>query len=216
MGVEGRTILIAGGTSASGHALAEVLLSAGATVVSVGSDAVRLTALAEELPGIRTELTDLTDEAAVSDLAQRVHSVSGPIDGLVNLVGGWRGGGGLAGQSDDDYRVLERSFTALRHTSRAFYDDLVASSAGRLVIISSTAVADPKPGGANYAAVKAASETWTRAVAAGFAKGGTAGASIYRVTALAGMERAIAASILNLWDRPAAEVNGKDWVFGPS
>ena len=80
------------------------------------------------------------------------------------------GGGGLAGQTEEDYRALEGSFTALRHLSRALDDDLRASPSGRLAIVSSTTVARPLAGGAGYAAVKAASEAWTRAVAQGYAK----------------------------------------------
>ena len=42
---------------------------------------------------------------------------------------------------------------------------------GRLAIVSSTTVTSPAAGDANYAAVKAAAETWVRSVAAGFAAG---------------------------------------------
>jgi NADP-dependent 3-hydroxy acid dehydrogenase YdfG len=92
------------------------------------------------------------------------------VDGILHLVGGWRGGGGLAGQSDADYRALEVGLTALRHVTRAFWDGLLASDAARCAIVSSTAVARPLAGGANYAAVKAAEEAWARAMAQGFAK----------------------------------------------
>ena len=71
-------------------------------------------------------------------LIEDVHDAVGPVDGVLDLVGGWRGGGGLAGQSDDDFRFLERSLTALRHVSRAFDEDLRASKAARLAIVSST------------------------------------------------------------------------------
>ncbi len=79
-------------------------------------------------------------------LRARVNDAHGPVDGVVHLVGGWRGGGGLAGQSDEDLAVLLRSFTALRNVSRTFDDDLRSSDAGRLAIVSSTAVARPSPG----------------------------------------------------------------------
>ena len=147
-------------------------------------------------------------------LADRIHAAHGPVDGLLHLVGGWRGGGGLAGQTDDDFRVLERSLTALRHGSRAFDDDLSASTAGRLAIVSSTAVARPLAGGANYAAVKAASEAWTRAVAQGFAKAArdsgrpaTAASVIFRVKTLEGLEQALAEAFVDLWSADAATIN---------
>ncbi|MFB8145898.1 SDR family NAD(P)-dependent oxidoreductase [Microbacterium sp. NPDC056003] len=213
-GVAGRLVLIAGATSASGLAAARVLASAGARVVAVGRDAGRLDELAEAAPGIRTEVCDLTDEHDVTALAERVHAADGPVDGVLHLVGGWRGGGGLAGQSDDDYRFLERSFTALRHVSRTFDVDLRGSEAARLAVVSSTAVARPLSGGANYAAVKAATEAWTRAVAQGFAKAArdagaplAAASVIFRVKSLDGLEEALAQRFADLWASEAAEVN---------
>ena len=221
-GVSGRLVLIAGATSASGLAVARTLSQAGARVVAVGREAARFDALrslnaglaADGLREVRLEVCDLADESAVTALTDRVHGTDGPVDGLLHLVGGWRGGGGLAGQTDDDFRFLEGSFTALRHVSRAFDADLRASDAGRLAVVSSTAVARPLAGGANYAAVKAATEAWARAVAQGFAKAardaGTplaAASVVFRVKSLDGLEDALAQRFADLWSVDAATVN---------
>jgi NADP-dependent 3-hydroxy acid dehydrogenase YdfG len=212
--VAGRLVLLAGGTSDAGRAGARALLDADARVVVVGRDPGRLDALAAEVEGIAVETCDLEDESAVAALADRVHSAHGRVDGILHLVGGWRGGGGLAGQSDADYRFLERSLTALRHVTRTFDDDLRASTAGRLAIVSSTAAVRPLAGGANYAAVKAASEAWTRAVGQGFAKAArdagaeqTGAAVIFRVQSLAGLEDALAGAFVALWDDEASVWN---------
>lgn len=218
-GVRGRCVVLAGGTSAAGRACARVLVAAGARVVVVGSTSERLKAIASEIPGVAVEQCDLTDADAVDALRERVHAAHGSVDGVLHLVGGWRGGGGLAGQSDDDFAFLLRSLTALRHVSRAFDADLRASSAGRLTIVSSTSVVRPLAGGANYAAVKAASETWVRAVGQGYAKHArdaglavSAAAVIFRVKGLAGREEALASAFLSLWDDDAAIWN--DSVVG--
>src|SRR6187549_1374932 len=104
MSVAGRLVVIAGATSASGLAAARALTDAGARVVAVGRDAEKLRATTVTLRGVagslRTEVCDLTDEAAVTALADRIHASEGRVDGVLHLVGGWRGGGGLAGQSD--------------------------------------------------------------------------------------------------------------------
>lgn len=226
MGVAGKLVVIAGATSASGLAAARELTRAGARVVAVGRAAEKLSELVEEVKtdaaslasgqdaSVRTEVCDLGDEGAVTALAQRVHESDGPVDGVLHLVGGWRGGGGLAGQTDADYRFLEQSFTALRHVSRAFDADLRASEAGRLAVVSSTAVARPLAGGANYAAVKAATEAWARALAQGFAKDAkdaakplAAASVIFRVKSLAGLEDTLARRFVGLWDAPAAAIN---------
>ena len=129
-------------------------------------------------------------------------------------MGGWRGGGGLAGQTEADYRFLEVSFTALRNVTRAFDADLRDSDAGRLAIVSSTAVARPLAGGANYAAVKAASEAWVRAVAQGFAKAARdageplrAASVIFRVKELDGLEDTLAGAFLGLFAADAGTIN---------
>jgi NAD(P)-dependent dehydrogenase (short-subunit alcohol dehydrogenase family) len=212
--VQGRTILLAGGTSAVGAVVARTAVEGGARVVVVGHDPAKLAALERDLPGVGTETCDLTDEAAVQALAERVHADIGAVDGILHLVGGWRGGGGVAAQSEADYRFLERSLTALRHVTRAFDADLRTSDAGRLAIVSSTAVERPLAGGANYAAVKAACEAWTRAVAQGFAKAArdagqplAAASVIFRVKALDGLEGTLAEAFTDLWSRDAAEVN---------
>jgi len=209
-GPAGRVVLIAGATSASGRAVARALLDAGAVVVAVGSDRGRLEAMAAEFPGLVTELADLTDQQQVWPLAMRVHGRVGDVDGVVHLVGGWRGGGGLPGQTEEDYRVLERSFSALRHLSRALWDDLVGSSAGRITIISSTTVEHPTAGGANYTAVKAASESWMQSVAQGLGKAGDRGAAVtFRVKALEGLEERFAERVVALWREDASALNGR-------
>ena len=106
--------------------------------------------------------------------------------------------------------MLERSFTALRYVSRAFWDDLVASPAGRIAIVSSTTVEAPDPGSANYTAIKAASESWMQVARAGLREGRVrpAAAVTFRVRSLAGLEDELAASVVGLWRADAAALNG--------
>ncbi|HEX6955317.1 MAG TPA: SDR family NAD(P)-dependent oxidoreductase [Agromyces sp.] len=210
--LQDKVIVIAGATSASGRAVARTLVDAGARVVVVGSHQGRLDELEVEIPGVVGERADLTDGDDVLELAMRVHARVGDVDGIVHLIGGWRGGGGIAGQTEEDYRVLERSFTALRYVSRVFFDDLVHSDAGRIAIVSSTTVEKPTAGGANYTAIKAASESWMRSLADGFAKAGSPAAAVtFRVKSLAGLEGRLADEVVALWstDAAAADLNGR-------
>ncbi|MBS0024200.1 SDR family oxidoreductase [Microbacterium paraoxydans] len=207
-GPRGRIVLLAGATSAAGLAVTRALHDAGARVIATGRSADRLAALADA--GAETRVADATSLADLTALADDL----GPVDAVVPLVGGWRGGGGLAGQSDDDFRALLPALEAVRAASRAFDAALRGSAAGRFAIVSSTAVARPLAGGANYAAVKAASEAWTRAVAHGYAKAARdaeeplrAAAVVFRAKTLD--PEALAVRIAALWDEDASALNDR-------
>ncbi len=169
-------VLIAGASSPLGVATAEALASEGHEVIAVGSDAGRLTGV----PASVREVCDLADFAAVQDLAARV----GPLYGLLRLAGGWRGGDWLAGQSAEEWAWLEtRIVTTLRNTTRAFLPALTQSPAARVAIVSTTGLAKPTAGNANYLAAKGAAEAWLAAV--GQALRATGGrVSVHRVMAL--------------------------------
>lgn len=150
-------ILIAGASSALGIATASALTDAGHHVIAVGSDPGRL----EPVEAAERHVCDLGDLEAVRALGDEV----GDVDGLVHLVGGWRGGGGLAGQSDEDWDWLERRVvTTLRNTTRVLAEGIGRSEAGAIVIVSTTGLERPTAGNASYVALKAAAETWLAAV----------------------------------------------------
>lgn len=204
--VAGRTVLLAGATSAAGIAVGRDLAAHGARVIAVGSNAERLRVVTAEVPDAISYVCDLARFDDVIGLRERIHAEHGRIDGLIHLVGGWRGGGGFAGQTDEDWEFLHsRVFTTLRNTTRVFVEDLHASDAGRLAIVSTTTLDKPMPGGANYAAAKAAAETWVRAIANGFEKSApTASATIFVVRALDGLESRLAAGVTALWGADGA------------
>jgi len=198
-----KVIVVAGATGDAGRAVCAALLTAGHTVVAVGSDAERLGTV-DASAGL---VCDLTDATATRDLAARVRSDVGPVDGLVHLVGGWRGG-----HDPDDWDWLEpRILTTLRLTTLAFHDDLTASSAGRLVTIGSTSAAKPTWGGANYSTLKTAADAWVAGVASGWRKAGTAAAVTLLVSSIGGDGTpvdAIAARIGTMWTETAEVLNG--------
>ncbi|NKX49522.1 SDR family NAD(P)-dependent oxidoreductase, partial [Arthrobacter deserti] len=117
--LDGLRVLVAGAAGASGTAVAGALMAAGAVVVAVGSNQERL---AKAFPGagtagaaVATYRCDLADPAATAALAAAVRAEQGPVDGLIHLVGGWRGGGGITDQSDADWDFLHRNIvTTLR------------------------------------------------------------------------------------------------------
>lgn len=200
--------MLAGATSAAGVAVTRALVAANARVIATGRSTDRLRKLADA--GAQVEVADATSLDEMIALASRL----GPVDAVVPLVGGWRGGGGLAGQSDEDFAALLPALDAVRATSRAFDGVLRASDAGRFAIVSSTAVARPLAGGANYAAVKAASEAWARAVAQGYAKAAREADETLRTASVVFRAKALdpdalAARIVALWDEDATVLNDR-------
>lgn len=163
-------ILVTGGSGPSGIAVARALRQAGFRVYTVGSDKERIEAAAAEAGnGVSPLVCDLASLPEVRELHGILTGTAGRMDGVIHLVGGWRGAKGITDQSDDDWDFLERSaITTLRNVTRVFYDDLAASASGRFAMVSSTAVSAPTAGGATYVAAKAAAEAWTMAVADGF------------------------------------------------
>jgi 3-oxoacyl-[acyl-carrier protein] reductase len=199
----GRIIVVTGATGDSGKAVAAALEAAGDTVVAIGSSEDRLAAVTASA----RFACDLTDVPAVAELATRVRDEVGPVDGLVHLVGGWRGG-----HAPEDWDWLEpRILTTLRAATLAFHDDLSASPCGRLVVIGSASSAKPTWGGANYTTLKAAADAWVAGVASGWRKAGS-GAAVTLVVRSIGeggtAVETIAQTIRPLWDLAAADLNG--------
>lgn len=233
------TVLVAGGSAPSGIAVARALAQAGCTVYTVGSDPDRIAAAAAAAgPEVRPLTCDLASLPAVRRLHAELPRGAGGIDGVIHLVGGWRGAQGIADQSDEDWNFLESSsVTTLRNITRVFYGDLAASPNGRFAMVSSTAVTAPSAALASYVAAKAAAEAWTMAVADGFRRdagkvdGGTAAAVVLVVKALVdeGLRRShpersfpgatdvgdLASAVVGLFQVPAAELNGSRVLLAP-
>ncbi|MEV7606704.1 SDR family oxidoreductase [Paenarthrobacter sp. NPDC089322] len=226
------TVLVTGGSSASGIAVAHALGAAGHRVFTVGSDDVRIKAAALEAGHGVTPLTcDLASLDAVRELAEALQDLGVErVDGVIHLVGGWRGAAGIEEQSDDDWEALEESaIRTLRNVSRVFYRQLEESSNGRLAIVSSTTASTPTAETANYAAAKAAAEAWVLAVADGFRRADPgrqrSAAVIFVVKSLvyAAMRREhperrfpgytdveeLAAAAVDLFEKPAETINGQ-------
>jgi NAD(P)-dependent dehydrogenase (short-subunit alcohol dehydrogenase family) len=151
-----------------------------------GRDQGSLDELAAQVePAIETDVVDLLDPDATrawaADLAAR-HD--GRVDGLVHLVGGWRGGTSIEEAPLADWEWLSALLvTTLQHATQAFAPHLLASGAGRFVIVGAGQAQAPTHPNAAYAAAKAAAEAWTLALAHRF-KGTGATANIVVIGAI--------------------------------
>ncbi len=174
---EGRVIAVAGVGGGLGPLVAARLAGDGAIVAGTDRSAETLAALPGEL-GIPAErwdgqAVDLLDEGATQEWCASLAERFGRVDGLVHLVGGWRGGQPLHEEPLEDWALLhDLLIRTVQHTTRAFHDQLAASEHGRFVLVSAKQAQAPSNTNAAYAAAKAAAEAWTLALADGFAPGG--------------------------------------------
>jgi NAD(P)-dependent dehydrogenase (short-subunit alcohol dehydrogenase family) len=232
----GAVIAVAGAGGPAGRATLRRLAQAGARVVAADAspgrlaEAVDLSRFDAGGAAITGDVIDLLDPGAANDWAARVEKDFGRIDGLVHLVGGWRGSASFPETDLADWDVLEKLLVrTVQHTSLAFHDVLARSPFGRYVLISALGATKPTAGNAAYAAAKAAAEAWTLALADSFRKlggadGPRAAAIVLIIKALvhdqlraerpnakfAGFTDVsdLADAIADVWNRPAAEVNG--------
>ncbi|WP_131743142.1 SDR family oxidoreductase, partial [Actinomadura roseirufa] len=184
---------------------------------------------------ISPAVVDLLDEAATRAWAGEVAARHGHVDGLVHLVGGWRGGTPFEDTDLADWAFLhDQLVRTAQHATLAFHPYLRDAPRGRFVIVSQHSARHPVQDAAAYATAKAAAEAWTLAMADSFTRAavGTApapdgdgpAAAILVVEALltdamrderpgADLSRLthvddLADVVAGLWDRPAAELNG--------
>jgi NADP-dependent 3-hydroxy acid dehydrogenase YdfG len=227
----GRVVVVAGATGAAGPDVVRRLVASGATVVAAARSAEPLQRLVDDANAHADgghavpAAIDLMDDEAKRSWAARVRREHGHVDGLVHLVGGWRGGASITESDLADWDVLSDLLVrTLQHTTRAFHDALRASDDARLAIVSTVQVPEPSATNAAYAAAKAAAETWTLAVADSF-DGSAAAAVVLRIKALVTPQMRedkptakfrgftgvadLAQTVNDLWQTPADDLNGR-------
>jgi len=194
-------VVVTGATGDAGREVCARLHARGDTVIAVGTDADRLATVEAS----DRRLADLTDVGDASALAHEAVDGSGRVDAVLHLVGGWRGGD----TPEADAWLRPRLVDSLANVIEAFEPALTAS-AGRLAIVSSTAVKpDAEPTG-SYARAKADAEELVAQLGDRLADvDGAATVFVIRSLGEDGTPAAVLAGRLVDWlDAPAPEVNG--------
>jgi NAD(P)-dependent dehydrogenase (short-subunit alcohol dehydrogenase family) len=177
--LEGRRIAVAGAGGGLGPDVVRALVDAGAWVAAAD----RSTEHCSPVDGIAHDIQGV--DLLTAEGAQAWASSLEAVDGVLHLVGGWRGGDAIEDMDLADLELLEGLlFRTVVHTTRAFAPLLkAAGERGRFALVSSSVVGRPTAGNAAYAATKAAAEAWTLTLAAELAEtGGTANVAV--VTAI--------------------------------
>jgi NAD(P)-dependent dehydrogenase (short-subunit alcohol dehydrogenase family) len=175
--LQDRVIAVAGAGGGLGPLVVGQLAAAGATVAGTDRSQETLDAMPDSagVPADRWDgrAVDLLDEEAARGWCAALVERFGRVDGLIHLVGGWRGGEALHEAPLADWDLLHDLLVrTVQHTTRAFHDQLAASEHGRFVLVSAKQAQAPSNTNAAYAAAKAAAEAWTLAFADGFDPGG--------------------------------------------
>lgn len=218
------TTLVTGATGAAGAEVCRALVARGQRVIAIGRSPGKLAELADRVTGVITATADLADASDVRRVVDDVRVAHGTVDGLVHLVGGWRGGKKFTDATEDDWKFLSGNLIdTLRHVTLTVHDDLVASPHGRAVIVSAKAATKPTAGNAVYATAKAAAEAWQLALADSLRRNQsgrkddplpqTSAAVVLVITAIGDNPKftapdALAASVAGLFDADAGEING--------
>jgi len=123
-------IAVAGGAGNLGPTVVSRLAENGALPCACGRDQAGLDALAGQIEQpVETDVVDLLDANATkgwaSELAARHDD---RVDGLVHLVGGWRGGTPIEEAPLEDWDVLSALLVrTVQHATQAFAPHLIAS-----------------------------------------------------------------------------------------
>jgi NAD(P)-dependent dehydrogenase (short-subunit alcohol dehydrogenase family) len=171
--LDGRVFAIAGAGGGLGPIVAQRLADAGASLSLADRHQEIADGVAKDLgiPDDRVDphAVDLLDESAANDWASAVEKKFGHIDGLIHLVGGYRGGEPIHSFDLADYEFLHDLLVrTVQLASRAFHPALTKSAHGRFVLVSAAAAQNPENTNAAYASAKAAAEAWTFALADSF------------------------------------------------
>ena len=150
MCLQGKVLVVTGGTGALGRVVTPLLSHAGGKVIVID----RSSPLHEQ-PNQRGFAADATDEIGVSRVVNDVIKREGRLDVLINLVGGFASGHA----TETDLTVWQNMFTlnvtAAFVLSKAVIPHMVAQKAGRIIHIAAKAAIDPFPGAAAYIISKA-------------------------------------------------------------
>jgi NAD(P)-dependent dehydrogenase (short-subunit alcohol dehydrogenase family) len=177
--LDGKRLFITGGSRGFGRVIALAAAEAGADIVLNARDASALARTAEEVRergrSVLTFPADIADPAACEALCRRVLAEAGPIDILVNNVGGRDLDVAIEDTDIETWqRFVDLNLTHCFICTKMIGGAMLARGEGRIINIASISglIANRGIGGRHYETTKAAVIHFTRAAAADWAPRG--------------------------------------------
>ena len=166
MKISGNTILVTGGTSGIGRALAEALYGKGNKIIIAGRRQALLDEVTGRNPGMVGIAVDLSDSAAIEKFAETVKAQFPELNVLINNAG-------ISGHEDYTadaidmtraYSTIQTNITGVVQLSAALLPVLRAQPQSTLVVTTSGLAFVPYPPGPVYSATKAFMHNWLDAI----------------------------------------------------
>jgi NAD(P)-dependent dehydrogenase (short-subunit alcohol dehydrogenase family) len=161
LGLDGRIVLVTGGTRGVGLGITEAFVAAGATVVTCSRTE------PDSVPsGVTWRPLDVRDAGAVNELVAEVVADHGRLDVLVNNAGGAPYADAAEASPRFHSKIVELNLLApliLAQAANTVMQD--QPEGGVIVNISSVSALRPSPGTAAYGAAKAGLDSLTRSLA---------------------------------------------------
>lgn len=151
-------VIVGGAGPGLGQAVSHRIAARGASVVDLNADAAR--EVAKVIAG-----TYGVPVSAVRAMAEEVESAVGPVDVLVNSMGG-QGSGRFTAQDEADFeRIVSVNLDAMVNTTRTIAEKMIQRKSGSIVNVSSIGSVIPRTRAVLYSATKAAVNALTRGLA---------------------------------------------------
>lgn len=158
--LRGKRVLVTGGAKGIGRCLASLIAEAGGELVLTDVDAVALEQTARELRAaghaVHSRQVDVTDRAAVEELARWVEGPLGGLDVLVNNAGIGHTAEIAQTSLETWHKLMDVNFWGPLHHVYAFLPAMVSRRSGHVVNVSSGQAFFQLPTWGPYATVKLA------------------------------------------------------------
>jgi NAD(P)-dependent dehydrogenase (short-subunit alcohol dehydrogenase family) len=176
--VEGKVVLVTGGSSGIGKATIRKLAEAGAIAITIAHEQEALEATRREFEAdgltLITRVVNLTDPEQCAAFAKFITDEYGGVDILVNNAGRSirRGIENSFDRFHDFERTMEVNYFGALRLTMAFLPAMIGKRRGHVINISSIGVLTNAPRFSAYVASKAAMDAWARCAASEFADRG--------------------------------------------